>query len=102
MQRQAPRKRRTDLASIATPGTRDGIRDRLDRPGSIGPSPVDLNGTRQQFELLFACRVDEQVDVAPLHLRPLVPLFARKTLRVFLKRLVEDPDHDESAAASAR
>jgi hypothetical protein len=102
MEREALLERRSYFGGIAAPRARDRIRDRLDRLGSIRTSPLELDGPRQQLKLFLARRVDKKIDVAALHLRPFITLFARQALCVFLECLVENADHDQPAAAPTR
>ena len=66
----------------------------------LGPV-IALDGARKEIDLFCAGRVDGEIDEPALDFRPLVAHLAGESVRVFLKRLMEDA-YDQKAPIAAR
>src|SRR5690242_14196426 len=80
-------------ASLST----DRLSSHLSHRRSAGRLLGRLDGPRYQFDLLFTCQTDRDVEKPPLDFHPLIPRLTREAMRVFVKGLVEDADQNEAA-----
>ncbi|MDE0001487.1 MAG: hypothetical protein OXQ29_02180 [Rhodospirillaceae bacterium] len=61
---------------------------------------VALDRARQKIDLLVSVRVYWQIDKSSLNFCPLIPRVPGQAVGVFLERLMQDADNEQSAAAA--
>ena len=57
---------------------------------------IALNRAGNQVNLLFTCRVDDEVNEPSLNLRPLITHLVRQAMGVFLECLVQHADDEKT------